>query len=335
MSNLLKETEISNSSTMKKAISAHDRPNAKDPMRFFRDQTYSTGELARLRQIVRASGTTMILPYDQFIEHDNRHIDPNADAADPNYICKLAVEGGYNAVAVHYGLAKRYWSKLAGQVPLLLKVNGKTSIPSQKAPLSVHTSFVEDGVRMGAVAIGYTMYYGSPRQDEDLPQLAGVRSECDCYGMPLVVWAYPRGEDVEAKGGKDSSYMVESAVRMATEMGATVIKANLPVATKAEGYFDHKDVPEYYKKVEKELQGLSAKEQKWERARRVVEAAQGIPVLFSGGDKISDEELTENVQAAIDAKAFGFIFGRNMWKREYSKAIELSEKFQNMLDHEN
>lgn len=303
-------------------------------MRFFRNLNYSPGELARLRQIVRESGHTMILPYDQFIEHDNRHIDPNPDAANPDYICKLAVDGGYNAIAIHYGLAKRYWSKLAGQVPLLLKINGKTSIPSQKAPLSVHTSFVEDGVRMGAVAIGYTMYYGSSRQDEDLPQLAKVRAECDRYGMPLVVWAYPRGEDVEAKGGKDCSYLVESAVRMATEMGASVIKANLPVKVKIDGYFEHKDVPQYYKKVEKELSAMSEKVQKLERAKRVVQAAQGVPLLFSGGDKISDEELTENVQAGIDAKAFGFIFGRNMWKREYDKAIELSHKFQSMLDHE-
>ena len=131
-------------------------------MKFFKSRHYSIGELARLRHIVRASGTTMILPYDQFIEHDNRHVDPNPKAADPDYICKLAVDGGYNAIAIHYGLAKRYWSKLAGAVPLILKINGKTSIPSQKAPLSVLTSFVEDGVRLGASAIGYTMYYGAP-----------------------------------------------------------------------------------------------------------------------------------------------------------------------------
>lgn len=304
----------------------------KDPMRFFRDRYYSPGEMARLRQIVRKSGTTMILPYDQFIEHDNRHVDPNPMAADPDYICNLAVEGGYNAVAIHYGLAKRYWTKLAGAVPLLLKINGKTSIPAQDNPLSVPTAFVEDAVRMGAVAVGYTLYYGSPRQDEDLPQLAKVRAECDRFGMPLIVWAYPRGEYVEKKGGKESSYLIESAVRMAVEMGATVIKANLPVATKVPGYFENKEVPEYYRKVEKELQAMDAKAQKWERAKRVVAAAQGVPVLFSGGDKVSDEELEENVNACLDAGCFGFIFGRNMWKREEKKALELSEKFQAMLD---
>lgn len=304
---------------------------AKDPMRFFRKNAYSPGEMARMRQMVRPSGTTLILPYDQFIEHDNRHMDPNPKAADPHYICELAEAGGYNAVAIHYGLAKRYWTKMAGSVPLLLKINGKTAIPNQSTPLSVHTAYVDDAVRMGAAAIGYTMYYGSPRQDEDIPQLANVRAECDQYGMPLVIWAYPRGVDVEAKGGKDCSYMVESAVRMATEMGATVIKANMPGTAKAD-FYDHKDVPEYYKKMEKELSAMPAKEQKWERARRVVEAAQGVPVLFSGGSEIGDDDLIENAQACIDAGCFGFIFGRNMWKREMTQSLELTNKFQEMLD---
>jgi len=282
--------------------------------------------------MTRKSGTSLILPYDQFIEHDNRHVEPNPAAANPDYICKLAEAGGYNAVAVHYGLAKRYWSKLQGSVPLLLKLNGKTSFPDQSEPLSVHTSWVEDAVRLGAAGVGYTMYYGSPRQTEDLPQLATVREECDRYGMPLVVWAYPRGVAVVAKGGADCSYAIESAVRMAVEMGATVIKANLPVATKVD-FFDNSSVPEYYRKVEKELQGMDAKAQKWERAKRVVDAAQGIPVLFSGGSQIGDEDLIENAEACIDAGCYGFIFGRNMWKRDFDEAIEMTSKFQDMLDN--
>lgn len=305
--------------------------NGSGPMKFFQDKYFSPGEKARLRHIVRDSGTSLILPYDQFIEHDNRHVDPNPDAANPDYICKLAEEGGYNAVAVHYGVAKRYWSKLAGAVPLLLKLNGKTSFPDQSRPLSTHTSYVEDAVRMGAVAVGYTMYYGSPRQDEDLPQLAAVREECDRFGMPLVIWAYPRGEAVDDKGGRDSNYAVESATRMAVEMGASVIKANLPIST-GDDFFDNSSVPDYYRRVEKELQSLDEKAQKWERAKRVVEAAQGMPVLFSGGSKIGDDDLIENAQACVDAGAFGFIFGRNMWKRENKAALTMTKKFQDMLD---
>ncbi len=306
--------------------------NSQLAMRFFEGKNYSTGELARLRQMVRDSGTSLILPYDQFIEHDNRHMDPNPKAANPDYICKLAEEGGYNAIAIHYGLAKRYWAKLAGSVPLLLKINGKTSVPDQSKPLSVLTACVEDSVRLGAVAVGYTMYYGSPRQDEDFYQLASVREECDRYGLPLIVWAYPRGEAVDAKGGKDCSYLIESAVRMATEMGASVIKANMPVTAK-DDFIKNENVPEYYRNLEKELQSLSPKEQKWERAARVVKASQGVPVLFSGGSQIGDDDLMENAQACIDAGCFGFIFGRNMWKREWNQSLELTKKFQELLDN--
>ncbi len=313
-------------------IAAHERHASNDPLRFFRKQFYTPGELSRLSNIVRDSGTTLILPYDQFVEHDNRHAEADSDAANPDYICELAVDGGYNAIAVHYGVSKRFWAKWAGKVPLILKLNGKTSIPSQAQALSVHTSYVEDAVQLGAVAVGYTMYYGSPRQDVDLPQLATVRKACDRYGLPLIVWAYPRGEAIDGKGGPDSSYAIESATRMAMEMGATVIKANLPVAGGQENYLENEKIPEFYRNIEKDLQELSAKEQKWERARRVVEAAQGTPVLFSGGSKIGEEDLMENAQACVDAGCFGFIFGRNMWKREKGEAVEMTKKFQVMLD---
>src|SRR5207237_8716638 len=140
----------------------------------------------------------------------------------------------------------------------------------------------------GAVATGYTMYYGSPRQDQDLPQLATVRSQCEQFGLPLIVWAYPRGEAVDAKGGPDSSYAIESAVRMAVEMGASVVKANFP--KKNEKVLENKDVPQYLRDLEAHLLKLSDDEQFAERSRRVVDAGQGIPILFSGGEEQKEDE---------------------------------------------
>ncbi|GAB4307473.1 MAG: class I fructose-bisphosphate aldolase [Myxococcota bacterium] len=275
----------------------------------------------------------LILPYDQFVEHDCRHLEAESDSGNPNYIINLGIKGGYNAVAIHYGLSIRFWAQYDGKIPLVLKINGKSSIPSEAKALSTLTSFVEDGVRLGAAAIGYTMYYGSPRQDEDIPQLAAVRRECERFGLPLIVWAYPRGEAINEKGGRDTSYALESAARMAAEMGATVIKSNEPKDA-PEGFEENTKVPSYFRKVEKELKGLSKAESQGVRMKRVVEAAQGVPVLFSGGSEIGDDDLIKKAGQAIDAGSIGFIFGRNMWKREEASALEITKKLCALLDRE-
>ncbi len=300
-------------------------------LRFFEGCHYDKKELENVKKLLRPNGTSMILPYDQFVEHDNRHVSPNPKAGHPDYVMDMAVKGGFNGVAVHYGVAKRYWQKLKSpRVPLVLKINGKTSIPSADHPLSVHTSFIDDAVRIGATAIGYTLYYGSSQQDRDIPQLARVRQDCEKAGLPLIVWAYPRGAAMNEKGGAGTSYALESAARMAMEMGATIIKSNMPSAAK-DG-FDDLDVPDYFKDLEKELQALPEQEQKLERTRRVVESAQGIPVLFSGGKEKSDEQVVENAEICQEAGCFGFIYGRNMWKREIDDGVEMAGKLAGILD---
>src|SRR3989338_1647026 len=122
---------------------------ADNKFRFFQRAHFSNDELKNISQFVRPSGSTLILPYDQFIEHDCRHLEAESDAGNPDYIMQLGIAGGYNAVAIHYGLAKRFWHQYQGKIPLILKVNGKTSLPSDHLALSVHTSFVEDASALG------------------------------------------------------------------------------------------------------------------------------------------------------------------------------------------
>ena len=300
-------------------------------MRFFQRAHFTESELFHVRRMLRENGTMLVLPYDQFVEHDCRHLEADSDSGNPDYIMELALEGGFNGVAIHYGLAKRYWSKYRGQVPLVLKVNGKTSIPSSANALSVYTSRVEDGVRLGAAAIGYTMYYGSPAQDRDLPQLSDVRRACEQYGLPLIVWAYPRGSAIDEKGGADTSYALESAARMALEMGATIIKSNQPKPAKPE-FMKNEKIPTYYRDLEVHLQEQNKEASVRERTKRVVAAAQGIPVLFSGGSEISDEDLLHKAEVCVNGGAIGFIFGRNMWKRPKDEALIITKKLQGLLD---
>ena len=93
-------------------------------------------------------------------------------------------EGGYNALACHYGLARKYMTKYAGRVPLILKINGKTTIPSDADVLSTLTGSDEDAVALGVDAVGYTLYVGSPSQGEDFLQFQEIREQCDRYNMP-------------------------------------------------------------------------------------------------------------------------------------------------------
>src|SRR5436305_3775638 len=190
------------------------------------------GKRARLRRLLfefgPGQGTLMLLPIDQGIEHGPRDFFPNPASKDPEYQFRLAAEAGYSAIACQIGLATKYYPDYAGQVPLILKVNGKTDVPPSDEAFSSTNASVEDAVRLGADAVGYTLYVGSPRQDEGRHQLKGVREECDRFGMPLVIWAYPRGRYIEEKGGQNSFYAIDYAARLAMEMGADIVKLNSP-----------------------------------------------------------------------------------------------------------
>jgi class I fructose-bisphosphate aldolase len=215
-------------------------------------------------------------------------------------------------------MAEKYYPDYAGKVPLILKVNGKTDIPSSAKSFSSCNSSVEDGVRLGADAIGYTLYVGSPRQDEDLAQLREVREECDRFGMPLVVWSYPRGEAVEGKGGPNSFYAIDYAARMAMEMGADIVKLNMP---KIDADKD-KDAPAPYNEMQVDQQ---------EAIRQCVESAGRALVVLSGGSKADDEVVLRNTREVMEAGGSGVIFGRNVWQRERGEALEIVEQIKESL----
>lgn len=284
------------------------------------DLDLAPGKRARLHRFLYkygpANGTLLLLPIDQGLEHGPVDFFDNPDSIDPEYEYRLAVEGNYSGIALHYGLARKYFTKYAGKIPLLLKINGKTNIPSDDDAFSPMTGSVEDAVRLGADAVGYTLYVGSPRQGEDMAQLCRVREECDRYGMPLVVWAYPRGKAVKEKGGQDSLYAVDYAARVACEMGADVVKLNVPKVSTDD-------------KQPKPYPTLQMSEE--EAIRKIVKSAGRTLVLISGGSKVSDEDLLRKTRSAMDAGVTGLIFGRNLWQRRLPDALEITNKIHQIL----
>jgi class I fructose-bisphosphate aldolase len=284
--------------------------------------TLSPGKRTRLRRLLYdygpGEGTLLLLPIDQGIEHGPRDFFPNPASKDPEYQFRLAAEAGYSAIACGYGMASKYYPSYAGQVPLLLKLNSKTDIPPSDVVLSPCNASVEDAVRIGADAVGYTLYVGSPRQEEDLIQLGKVRADCDRYGMPLVIWAYPRGRDIEKKGGQNSLYAIDYAARVAMEMGADIVKLNMPKLDPAKD----KDAPAPYNEMEVTQE---------EAIRHAVESAGRALVVLSGGSRIDDEKLLDQTRMIMEAGGSGVIFGRNVWQRDWNSAVEIIDQIKQSL----
>jgi class I fructose-bisphosphate aldolase len=280
------------------------------------------GKRARLRRLLfefgPGNGTLMLLPIDQGIEHGPRDFFPNPASKDPSYQFRLAAEAGYSALACQIGMAEKYYPDYAGQVPLILKVNGKTDVPPSDDALSTTNASVEDAVRLGADAVGYTLYVGSPRQGEDLHQLKGVREDCDRYGMPLVVWAYPRGRDIDEKGGQLSFYAIDYAARLAMEMGADVVKLNFPKLDPDKA----KDSPAPYNEMDVSIE---------DAVSQIVASAGRSLVVLSGGSRTDDETVIGHTKAIMEAGGSGVIFGRNVWQREWNDALEIIEQIKETL----
>ncbi|GAA3453462.1 class I fructose-bisphosphate aldolase [Dactylosporangium matsuzakiense] len=285
-----------------------------------RDLGLGTGKKARLTRMLyrhgAGNGTALFLPYDQGLEHGPRDFFANPAAGSPSYIMKLAVEGGFNGVAVQIGLATKFYWEYAGEVPLVLKLNGKTEIPRDGAALSPVNATVEEAVRLGADAVGYTLYVGTPAQERDLEQYREVRQAAERLGMPLIVWAYPRGAAIEEHGGKDSFYAVDYAARVASELGADVVKVNFPHPEKRTG------VRPPYEQEYSQQEAIGA----------VVRSANRSLVLISGGEKSGDDAMLEKARMSMEAGATGLIFGRNIWQRPHDESLRFAARLREVLD---
>jgi class I fructose-bisphosphate aldolase len=286
------------------------------------DLDLSSGKRTRLHRLLfsagPANGRLLIIPIDQGLEHGPIDFLPNPPSADPRFQWRLAHEGGFSAIAAHVGLAEKYHGEFAGRLPLILKLNGKTNIPPDRAPVSPLTATVEDAVRLGADAVGYTLYVGSPGQDQDILQFNHVRADAQRLGMPVIVWAYPRGEALQAKGGNNTLYAVDYAARVACELGADVVKLNIPSLDPEKNAL----TPEPYR---------SMRPSEAEAIARVVQSAGRALVIFAGGGRVEADTLVHSAEMVLAQGATGLIFGRNLWQRPWDEALALAQRLREVI----
>jgi class I fructose-bisphosphate aldolase len=224
------------------------------------------------------SSKTLMIAYDQGLEHGP--IDFNAHNIDPDYVIYIAVHGKYNGLILQKGIAELYHENYRKKVPLILKLNGKTNIP-RIFPIAPQICSVKRAVDLGADAVGYTVYVGSPLEPEIFKEFGRIQEEAHDYGLPVIAWMYPRGRFVT---NEESTSMLAYSARTGLELGADIIKIK------------------YNDKLE---------EFKW-----VVRCAGKTKVVIAGGPKIPDREFFKKVKNIMETGAVGMAIGREVWQHE-------------------
>ncbi|MDZ4806394.1 MAG: class I fructose-bisphosphate aldolase [Candidatus Eisenbacteria bacterium] len=273
-------------------------------------------QLARMMNSGKLAGTgqMVILPVDQGFEHGPaRSFAMNPAGYDPRYHAQLAIDSGCNAYAAPLGFLEAVAGDMAGEIPLILKLNNHESLFDEKDPLSVQTGSIDDALRLGCSAIGYTIYPGSSASSMMYSELRELSEEARSVGLAVVVWSYPRGSMI-SKEGETALDVVAYAAHIAAQLGAHIIKVKLPGA--------HLEQPEAKKAYEKTGIPLCTLT---ERVRHVVQASfdgRRIVIFSGGAKKDKDDEVFDEARAIRDGGGFGSIIGRNSFQRPRAEAIK-------------
>lgn len=271
--------------------------------------------LARMLNHGRLAGTgkMVILPVDQGFEHGPaRSFAPNPAGYDPRYHFQLAIEAGCNAYAAPLGLIEAAVSDYCGEIPLILKCNNHDVLGDEKDPISAITAGVDDALRLGCSAVGFTIYPGSSERTTMYEQLRELAAEAKAAGLAVVVWSYPRGSSL-SKDGETAVDVVTYAAQIAAQMGANIIKVKLPSAK-----VELAEAQKVYQKYEIPISTPA------ERVRHVIQSSfdgRRI-VIFSGGASAADEQVFNEVRAIRDGHGFGSIIGRNSFQRPKPEALK-------------
>lgn len=280
--------------------------------------------LARMMNTGTLAGTGkfVILPVDQGFEHGPaRSFQPNPAGYDPDYHAQLAIDSGCNAYAAPLGFLEAVAGKLHGEIPLILKVNNSDILAKIDQPCSALTASVKDAVRLGCTAIGYTIYPGSGQRNQQYQDLRDLIAEAKAYGLPTVLWAYPRGAGL-SKDGETAVDVVAYAAQISAQLGAHIIKVKPPK--------DFVEIPEAKKVFEK--YNIPTKTMA-DRIRHVVQSAFNGKriVIFSGGETKDTAALLEEVRGLKEGGAFGSIMGRNAFQRPRAESIALLKDVMNIF----
>ncbi len=282
----------------------------------------SPGTKAKLASILMhgklgGTGKLVILPVDQGFEHGPaRSFAINPPAYDPHYHYQLAIDAGLSAYAAPLGMLEAGADTFAGQIPTILKCNSSNSWATHID--QAVTAGVEDALRLGCAAIGFTIYPGSDAIFEQLEEFRELSAEAKSVGIASVLWSYPRGGNL-SKDGELALDVGAYAAQMAALMGAHIIKTKLPT-----DHIEQKEAIPAYKDGDWSTQ-----------ARRVAHVVQSSFAgrrinVFSGGAAKGEDAVFQDARDIRDGGGHGSIIGRNTFQRPRDEALKMLERIINI-----
>jgi len=278
------------------------------------DNPGTKANLARILMNGRlgGSGRLVILPVDQGFEHGPaRSFAANPAAYDPHYHFDLAIEAGLSAYAAPLGFIEAGADTFAGQIPTILKVNSSNSLATLKD--QAITGTVNDALRLGCSAIGFTIYPGSDHAFDMMEEIREMSEEAKAAGLAVVVWSYPRGDTI-SKDGETAMDICAYAAHMAALLGAHIIKVKPPTA-----FLEQGEAKKVYEKEKIDIATMAA------RIRHVTQACFNGKriVVFSGGASKGLDGLYDEVRGIRDGGGNGSIIGRNTFQRPREDALKM------------
>jgi fructose-bisphosphate aldolase, class I len=277
-------------------------------------------QIARIFLAGRLGGTgrIVILPIDQGVEHGPaKSFAMNKPAFNPLYFYQMAIDAGLSALAAPLGLLETGASTYAGRIPLILKLNSANGLfPASHAKDQAVTASVKDAVRLGCAAIGLTLYPGSEKSFDMIEEARDLIREAKDAGLASVVWAYPRGGDLN-KIAESALDVAAYSAQITAQIGAHILKLKLP----SSDFFD----PEMKKLYDKNNIAYATVT---DRVRHIMDSALGgrRVVIFSGGPQKTDAEVFDDARGIREGGGYGSIIGRNCFQRPHDKAMDLLDK---------
>ncbi len=233
---------------------------------------------------ITTNGKAVFVAYDAGLEHGP--VDFNLININPEFVIKTASDAGINGIILQHGIAEKYFNPKIHKIPLIIKLNGKTRL-RQGDPYSTQICSIDRAVRLGADAVGYTIYPGSEFSPMMYQQLAYIVEKAHKLGLPVIAWVYPRGHGIDETSTENIAY----AARIALEMGADIAKI----------------------KYNGDFEGF-----KW-----ACKAAGKTKIVMVGGPRHDDISFLNHLYEAVNAGAIGTAVGRNVWQHPHpSKMLE-------------